>query len=159
MSSTGRSAVIAVGAGFGFLRGLRVLGNINRNAARLGTIQARIDTIQVAIARLAEQTEQIQVNLNERVTKEDLTATVERAFRQMESGFEIRFDQQNRSAEALRIMVGQTDELLQRVLDRLSVLDFGTAPTEGAVPDSNAGDGNGDFFGLRSPGTPYSAKA
>ena len=122
MASAGKSALIVAGAGFGLLRGLRVLGNINRNAARLGTIQARIDTIQVAVARLAEQNERIQVKLDQRVTRDDMTETIDRVFRQLEQSVETRLEHQNRSTEALRIMVGQTDELLQRVLDGLEAV-------------------------------------
>lgn len=126
MASAGRSALIAAGAGFGLLRGLRVLGNINRNAARLGTIQARIDTIQVAVARLAEQNDQLQAKLDQRVTREEMAGAIDRAFRQMEHSVETRLEQQSRSTEALRSMVGQTDELLQRVLDGLEAMKAGS---------------------------------
>ena len=107
------------GAGFGLIRGLRALGNINQNAARLSTIQARIDTVQIAVARLADQTEQLQLKLEQRVTRDELAETIDRVFRQMETKVDQRFEYQNRSVEALRSMVGQTDELLQRVLDGL----------------------------------------
>jgi methyl-accepting chemotaxis protein len=129
MSNARRSALIAAGAGFGLLRGLRVLGNINRTAACLGTIDARIDTIQVAVARLADQTEQLQVQLHQRVTRDELTETINRVFRQLEHNVETRFEHQNRSTEALRLMVGQTDELLQKVLDGLEAVKAG--PDEG----------------------------
>ena len=101
------------------IRGLRALGNINQNAARLSTIQARIDTVQIAVARLADQTEQLQLKLEQRVTRDELAETIDRVFRQMETKVDQRFEYQNRSVEALRLMVGQTDELLQRVLDGL----------------------------------------
>ncbi len=96
-----------------------MFGNINRNAARLGAIQSRIDAIQVAVARLTEQSNQLQVKLDQRVTRDELAETIDRAFRQLEEQAETGYEQQNRSVEALRIMVGQTDELLQRVLDGL----------------------------------------
>ena len=115
----GRSALIAAGAGFGLLRGLRALGNINQNAARLGTIQARIDTLHIAVARLAEKSEQLQVKLDQRVTSTELTDTINRVFKQLEDEVDARFQQQNRSVEALQTMVGQTDVLLQKVLDGL----------------------------------------
>jgi hypothetical protein len=122
MANAGKSALVAAGAGFGLLRGLRVLGNINRNAARLARIQTRIDAIHVVVARLADQTEQLQVKLDQRVTHDELAETINRVFKQLEHSVETRFEHQNRSTEALRVMVGQTDDLLQRVLDGLAAV-------------------------------------
>jgi chromosome segregation ATPase len=143
MTRVGKSALIAAGAGFGLLRGLRALGNINQNAARLGTIQARIDTIHVAVARLAEQSEQLQAELHERVTRAQLSDTINRVFRQLEDDVDARFQQQSRSVEALQTMVGQTDVLLQKVLDGLESMK-----SEGErAPRQEQGD-NTTFAGL-----------
>ena len=114
-----KTALIIVGAGFGLLRGLRVLGNIARTGADPGLIEARVDTINMAVARLADQTEQLQSKLDRMVTKDELSQTLEVVFGRMERGVDVRFEHQARSVEALRTMVGQTDELLQRVLDGL----------------------------------------
>jgi hypothetical protein len=109
---------------------------MNRNAARLGTIQSRIDTIQVAVVRLREQNGQLQVKLGQRVTRDELTETIDRAFRQLEERADTRYEQQNRSVEALRIMVGQTDELLQRVLDGLESIKDKQLPAEAGFEEA-----------------------
>lgn len=83
------------------------------------TLQARVDTIHVAVARLAEQTGQFQARLDKTVTRDELSQTLDRVFGQLERGVDAQFEHQTRSVEALRMMVGQTDELLQRVLDGL----------------------------------------
>jgi hypothetical protein len=118
-TTAGKSALIVVGAVYGLLRGLRVLGDITQNAAGVETLRARVDTIHVAVARLAEQTERFQIKLEQTVTKDELSQTLDRVFGQMERAVDARFEHQTRSVEALRMMVGQTDELLQRVLDGL----------------------------------------
>src|SRR6185437_8280286 len=115
----GKSALIVLGAGFGLLRSLRVLGSDAQSAAGIATLSARVDTVNVAVARLADQTEQIQVTLHQTVTRNELTQTLDRVFGQLEQGIEVRLEHQTRSVEALRTMIGQTDELLQRVLDGL----------------------------------------
>jgi len=111
--------LIIVGAGFGLLRGLRALGSITRTSAGLELIEARVDTINMAVARLADQSEQLQSKLDRMVTKDELSQTLDVVFGRMERGVDARFEHQARSVEALRTMVGQTDELLQRVLDGL----------------------------------------
>ena len=108
-----------VGAAYGLLRGLRLLGEITQKVAGVETVRARVDTIHVAVARLAEQTEQLQNKLDQMVTKDELSQTLDRVFGQLEREVDARFEHQIRSVEALRIMVGQTDELLERVLDGL----------------------------------------
>lgn len=108
-----------VGAGYGLLRGLHVLGNITRNSAGLETIEARVDTLHVAVARLADQTEQLQSRMDRMVTRDELSQTLDEVFGRIERGVDARFEHQTRSVEALRMMIGQTDELLQRVLDGL----------------------------------------
>jgi hypothetical protein len=111
--------LIVVGVGYGLLRSLRMLGNVTRNAAGLETLEARVDTINVAVARLAEQSEKFQSNLHRMVTKDELSQTLDEVFGRIERGVDVRFEHQTRSVEALRTMIGQTDELLQRVLDGL----------------------------------------
>jgi len=48
-----------------------------------------------------------------------LSQTLDGVFGRLEQGVDARFEHQTQSVEALRMMVGQTDELLQRVLDGL----------------------------------------
>jgi hypothetical protein len=101
------------------MRGLRVLDSITRTSAGLEMIEARVDTIHVAVARLSNQTEQLQSQVDRTVTRDELSQTLDEVFGRMERGVDARFEHQIRSVEALRMMVGQTDELLQRVLDGL----------------------------------------
>lgn len=108
-----------IGAVYGLLRGLRLRGDFTQYAAGMETVNARIDTLNVAVARLAEQSERFQSRLDQMVTKDELSQTLERVFGQLERGVNARFEHQTVSVEALRMMVGQTDELLQRVLDGL----------------------------------------
>jgi len=112
-----------VGAGFGavvgLMRGLRVLDSITRTSAGLEMIEARVDTIHVAVARLANQTEHLQSKMDGTVTRDELSQTLDEVFGRIEQGVDARFEHQTRSVEALRMMIGQTDELLQRVLDGL----------------------------------------
>jgi hypothetical protein len=115
----GKAALIVIGVGFGLIRSLRAIGNITQNAAGLETLEARVDTIHLAVARLADQTEQLQSKLDQTVTRDELTQTLDGVVGRLEQGVDARFEHQTRSVEALRIMVGQTDELLQRVLDGL----------------------------------------
>jgi hypothetical protein len=106
LTSFGKSVIIAAGAAFELVRVQRVpetaaslqdLSNID-----LSGIEARIESLSLAVARLRDQWQQLNARLD---------AAAE--------GDEERFDRQTRSVEALRAMVGQTDELLQKVLDGL----------------------------------------
>jgi hypothetical protein len=119
LRTAGQSVLIVIGATYGLLRSLRVLSNITPNAAGLETLQARVDTIHVAVARLADQAEQLQSKVDHMVTRDELSQTLDRVFGPLEREMDARFEHQTRSVEALRAMVGQTDELLQRVLDGL----------------------------------------
>ncbi len=116
-STAGKSALITIGAVYGLLRGLLVLGDATRNTAAMETLDARIDTAYACgCFKLAEQTSSsLQNKLDQMVTKDDLSQRLDRIFVQMEQGVDARFEHQIRSVEALRMMVGQTDELLQRV--------------------------------------------
>lgn len=75
------------------------------------------------MARLAEQTEQVQTRLALLVTREELSQTLDEVFGRIERGVDARFEHQTRSVEALRMMIGQTDELLQRVLEGLESMN------------------------------------
>jgi len=107
-----------------------MLGDLTQNAAGMETLRARVDTIHVAVARLADQTAQLQNKLDQMVTKDELSQTLDRVFGQLERGVDRRFEHQTRSVEALRTMVGQTDELLQRVLDGLESMRTDDAEAE-----------------------------
>lgn len=134
--TAGKTTLIVIGAGFGLLRSLKLLGNIAGQAGTIGKLEARVDTLNVALARLASQGEQMQARLDQvagaSVTKDELQQTLERVFGRLEDEVEARFEHQARSVDALRAMVGQTDELLQRVLDGLESLKVDSEELSGA---------------------------
>ncbi len=105
-----------------------MLGNVSQNGADIENLRARVDTIQLAVGRLADQAEQIQSRLDQSVTKDELARSLDRAMVRLEKGVDARFERQARSVEALRRMVGQTDELLQKVLDGLESLKDESRP-------------------------------
>jgi predicted transcriptional regulator len=127
---SGKSVLMAAGTGFGLMQSLRILANIGanvgQNAARMRKIDARVDTLDMAVSRLSEQILQLQVTVAQQVTRDEmqnqLNERLDRVFQQVDCVVEERFDRQAKSVEALRLMVGQTDELLQMVLDRLEAL-------------------------------------
>jgi hypothetical protein len=130
LASLGKSGLILAGGAFGLIRSLRLLDNLARNtqsitenARVLETLQAQIDTVQLAVAGIGTQTGHLQARMDQMATamvsKDELDQTLERLFGRLESGVEARFERQSRSVDALRVMVSQTDELLQRVLDGL----------------------------------------
>ena len=126
LKDAGKTTLIVIGAGFGLLRSLKLLGNIARHARTIENLEAQVDTLHLAIARLASRTEQVESRLgsmsSQSVTKEEIHQTLERVCGRIEDEVESRFEHQARSVEALRTMVGQTDELLRRVLDGLESL-------------------------------------
>jgi hypothetical protein len=118
LTTIGKSVLIAVGASFGLFRGLRTPG-VAGKSVELEVVKARIDALNLAVARLSDQAGQFQTRLENAVTREELSQTLDRVFGRIEGEMDARFEQQVRSVEALRLMVGQTDELLQKVLDGL----------------------------------------
>jgi hypothetical protein len=122
LTTIGKSVLIAVGASFGLFRGLRARGGVTEKSAELDVVKARLDALNLAVARLSDQAEQFHTRLENTVTREDLSQTLDRVFGRVESEVDARFEHQTRSVEALRLMVGQTDELLQKVLDGLEAI-------------------------------------
>jgi hypothetical protein len=116
----GRSVLIAAGAAFELVRARRVPGTV-ASRSDLSRIEARIDSLGIAVAQLADQWQQFNARLDAAVTRSELSETVDRVFAVIE-GEEERSERQTRSVEALRAMVGQTDELLQKVLDGLDAI-------------------------------------
>jgi hypothetical protein len=119
LTTIGKSILIAVGASFGFARGIRTLGRVAGKSAELEVVEARIDALNLAVARLGDQAGQFHTRLENAVTREELSQTLDQVFGRIEGEVDARFEHQTRSVEALRLMVGQTDELLQKVLDGL----------------------------------------
>jgi hypothetical protein len=100
-----KSVAIVAGAGFGLLEALALTGTSERNPDDLQTIENRLNEVETRLARA--------------VTEEELSHSAETTLGRLEERMEVRFEHQSRSIEALRVMIGQTDELLQRVLDGL----------------------------------------
>jgi 2-methylisocitrate lyase-like PEP mutase family enzyme len=105
-----------------------LLGNGPRDNPGLASLQERVELIDAAVTRLTERSVQLQSRLDEMVTRDELSQTLDRIFAPLEQRIEARFEHQIRSVEALRTMVGQTDELLQRVLDGLESVETESNP-------------------------------
>jgi hypothetical protein len=82
-------------------------------------LEERIDDLQLQIRGLRARDEQLQTGLERAIRPEDLSAALDKALGRVQRGIDVRFEDQVRSVEALRAMVGHTDELLERLLDRL----------------------------------------
>jgi Na+/phosphate symporter len=128
LTTAGKSILVVAGAGYGLLRSLRLLRGDPRNNPGLAPLQARVELIDAAVTRLTERSIQLQSRLDEMVTREELAEMLDRIFVPLEQRIEARFEHQIRSVEALRTMVGQTDELLQRVLDGLESMQTESNP-------------------------------
>jgi hypothetical protein len=130
LTTIGKSVLIAVGASFGLFRGLRTPGRAAGKSVELEVVKARIEALNLAVARLSDQAGQFHTRLENVVTREELAQTLDRVFGTIEGEVDARFEHQTRSVEALRIMVGQTDELLQKVLDGLESIGNDRDPVE-----------------------------
>lgn len=124
LTTFGKSILIAAGAGIGLLRGLRSL-NAAADRADLSVLTARIDSLSLAVARLSDQSDRLSARQADFVTPTELAATLDRVFGKLTGEVDDRFERQTRSVEALHLMVGQTDELLQKVLDGLDAIGSG----------------------------------
>ncbi len=132
LKAAGKTTLIVLGAGFGLIRSLKLLGNPSGDARTIENLKAQVNTLHLAISRLASHTEQIESQLGQMgaqmVTKQEINQTLERVFGRIEDEVEARFEHQARSVGALRTMVGQTDELLKRVLEGLEELSGAERP-------------------------------
>jgi hypothetical protein len=121
LTTFGKSVLITAAAGIGLVRGLRGF-NSAADRADLAVVRARIDALSLAVARLGDQSEQLSARQEASVTRTELAETLDRVFGKLTSDVDERFERQTRSVEALHLMVGQTDELLQKVLDGLDAI-------------------------------------
>ena len=108
-----------VGAGFGLVRGLRLLDGLADHSPEIQALGERLDGMETQITALHARDDQLQVRMDRAATKDELSAALDKALEDVQNQVDARFDDQMRSVEALRTMVVQTDELLERVLDRL----------------------------------------
>jgi hypothetical protein len=129
LTTFGKSVLIAAGAGFGLARCLRGLNSATERAD-LSMVNARIDALSLAVARLGNQSEQLRAQQEAFLTRAELAETLDRVFGRLSSDVDERFERQTRSVEALRLMVSQTDELLQKVLDGLDAINNGATEND-----------------------------
>jgi hypothetical protein len=134
LTTFGKSVLIAAGAGFGLVRGLRGLSSATERAD-LSVVNARIDALSLAVARLGNQTEQLWAQQEAYLTRSELAETLDRVFGRLTTDVDERFERQIRSVEALRLMVSQTDELLQKVLDGLDAINNDAINSEATESD------------------------
>jgi len=121
--SSARSLIVLAGAIIGFVQGLRYFGpqghreepspNLANQlgaqlGARIGTIEARILQVEAGSARA--------------VSRDELEEGIHQAISRLEETIENRFARQDRAAEALRSMIAETDQMLERVLEGLDML-------------------------------------
>ena len=118
LTTFGKAVLIAAGATIGLVRGLRELSSTGEQDG-LSVVNARIDALNLAVARLRDQSEELRTHQEASVTRTELAETLDRVFGKLTTDVDERFERQSRSVEALHLMVGQTDELLQKVLDGL----------------------------------------
>jgi hypothetical protein len=122
LRTAGKSALVVAGFSYGLSRGLRALGRSSITDSQFTTLASKVETMQLAVARLGEQYERFESRLAEAVTHDALKEALERAFGELRSSVDARFEQEARSVEALRMMIGQTDAMLERVLNGLDTL-------------------------------------
>ena len=101
------------------MRALRVLNGRTLDKTQMNLYKARIDALDLAVARLRERADDTDNALQQALTRQELSHTLDQVLGKLENDVDSRFERQARSVEALRVMVGQTDELLQKVLDGL----------------------------------------
>lgn len=111
--------LVTAAAGFGLMRALRDLNDRKSDTTQMDLHRARIDALDLAVARLRERADDTDNALQQALTRQELSHTLDQVLGKLENDVDSRFERQARSVEALRVMVGQTDELLQKVLDGL----------------------------------------
>ncbi len=119
LRTLGKSVLIATGFAYGVARGIHLLARVADNTSAQAATDARLSTLELAVANLGDHTRNLETQVASAVTRTELTTMLEEAFSRFHFDSEVRFEQSARSLEALREMVGQTDELLQKVLDGL----------------------------------------
>jgi hypothetical protein len=105
----------------GLVRGLREL-NSAAEQPDLSVVNARIDSLSLLVARLGDQSQQLSARQEAYVTRIELAEALDGVFGKLTNNVDTRFERQTRSVEALQLMIGQTDELLQKVLDSLETM-------------------------------------
>lgn len=124
----GRSGWIFAGFAFGIGKVISTLLSSQPDRhARLESLGIRIDEIGRSVARLEARTESLEYSRESAISRTQLNAAIEEAFVPLVRDIDRRFGQNAESVEALRLMVGRTDELLGRVLEHLESMHHETA--------------------------------
>lgn len=112
--------MVLVGIGYGLFRGLRAFSGVAAQASRVRDMETRLDGIEQAIARLSGGAEPMgRAERGDWVDQRELAGAIDRATARIDRQLEARFEKQSRAIGSLRAMIGQTDILLERVLDGL----------------------------------------
>lgn len=122
--------IILAGAIIGFVQGLRFYSRTPASDPELAArIQIRIDGIETRLretdARLRDTERyrgEVESYRAQAISRDELNESVRRATADIKEVFETRFVRQERAAEALRNMIAETDQMLERVLEGLDRL-------------------------------------
>ena len=99
-----KSALVVAGSAFGLVEALVVFGSSPEAVAPGAQIEKGLDSLRTKLVRAENAIDLIELRVAEMVTRTELDA---------------RLGAQAESMESLRIMITHTDELLERVLERL----------------------------------------
>ena len=124
LRSAGKSAVIMAGVGIGFFHALRMLAEEGAAGTAMGppnldAVDHRLAAMELNLAKICQRTTLIEEKLEQTTSPGQLSLAIDQAFLRLEEAFDARFESQARSVEALRLMVRETDRLLERVLEGL----------------------------------------
>jgi len=113
--------MVLVGIGYGLFRGLRAFGGVAAQASRVHDMETRLEGVEQAIARLSGANRPPwSTERSDWVDRRELAEAIDRATARIDRQLEARFEKQSRAIGSLRAMIGQTDILLERVLDGLA---------------------------------------
>ena len=116
MKTLGKATLLVAGAGYGLIRGFRLV-EAPRRPYRLDEFEARLDELENRYIRVSKNPPPSSSGPPTGfVTHEELAATIETAAARIRTDVERRFETQSLAIGSLRSMISQTDVLLQKVL-------------------------------------------
>ncbi len=128
LASIGKSALVVLGVGYSLTRAVRTLSAKQITTRRLAEAEERLASLEAVLPRTTESPQPgaaenperfvTEAELNSAVS-EAMVETLDRVYTRMDAELRRRFTVQEQSVEALRAMISQTDELLERVLEGL----------------------------------------
>jgi uncharacterized coiled-coil protein SlyX len=132
--SSAKSLIILTGAFIGFVEGLRLCGFGDRAVPPSSVPSTDVtDRLENRIAALEGRFQELEGRSAQAVTQDELRESVLRATTGLEELFENRFAHQERAAEALKSMIAETDQMLERVLEGLDMLAESRGKAESAA--------------------------